>query len=173
MLEQNCAYTQRNKHMHSNRGFINLGRNIVNKYRSTRTQDKTKKTAYKLTHTTKTTRMKIIDIDNYDIIKAGKEYISESSVNIQQLLGIMEKNETFIFWLQPKNGDINSQLACIKINGVYYNLNLKMEKVIFRHIRLTKNFINQEKLEDGTPKLRIPQRLLKEKLRTALRAQQV
>tara|TARA_B100001758_G_scaffold247922_1_gene268572 strand:+ start:9296 stop:9649 length:354 start_codon:yes stop_codon:yes gene_type:complete len=117
--------------------------------------------------------MKIIDIDNYDIIKAGKEYISESSVNIQQLLGIMEKNETFIFWLQPKNGDINSQLACIKINGVYYNLNLKMEKVIFRHIRLTKNFINQEKLEDGTPKLRIPQRLLKEKLRTALRAQQV
>lgn len=117
--------------------------------------------------------MKSIDIDQYTIIKAGKHYVSEGNVNLQQLMSVMEKNETYIFWLQPKNGDVKSQLACIKINDIFYNLNLKMEKVIFRHIRLTKNFVNEEKLEDGTPKLRIPHRLLKEKLRTALRAQQV
>lgn len=117
--------------------------------------------------------MKILNINDYDIIKAGKDYVSETSVNVNQLMSSMEKNETYIFWLQPKQGALDSQIACIKINGLYYGLNLKMEKIIFRHIRLTKNFINQEKLEDGTPKLRIPQRLLKEKLRTALRAQQV
>lgn len=117
--------------------------------------------------------MKLFDCDNYDVVKAGKEFLSDCTINLQHLLSVMEKNETYIFWLQPKNSDINSQVACIKINGVFYNLNLKMEKIIFRHIRLTKNFVNQERLEDGTPKLRIPHRLLKEKLRTALRAQQV
>ena len=120
-----------------------------------------------------TTAMKTIEIDQYNVVKAGKNYVSENQVNVQQLMRAMEKNETYIFWLQPKDGDLNSQIACIQINGIYYSLNLKMEKIIFRHIRLTKNFINREKLEDGTPKLRIPQRLLKEKLRTALRAKQV
>lgn len=83
----------------------------------------------------------------------------------------MEKNESYIWWLQPNSGDLQSQIASICVNQKFYALNLRLEKVIFRHIRLTKDFVNVEFLEDGTEKLRIPRRLLREKLRTAMRAQ--
>ena len=55
----------------------------------------------------------------------------------------------------------------MRVNDNFYHPSFKLEKAIFRHIRLTRNFQNYELLEDGTKKLRIPLRLWLEKQRTS------
>ena len=115
--------------------------------------------------------MRKIDINQFRVIKAGIEHKSDVPVKLHSIMSIMEKNESYIWWLQPTTGNLQSQVASICINEKFYALNLRLEKIIFRHIRLTKNFENVELLEDGTKKLRIPVRLLREKLRTAMRSQ--
>lgn len=82
----------------------------------------------------------------------------------------LHKKEEYVFWLQPKNGKVEDQIACLCINEIFFNLCLKLEKTIFRHIRLNKKFVNRENLQDGSQKLRIPQRLYREKQRTSLRS---
>ena len=79
----------------------------------------------------------------------------------------MQKNEKYVYWLQPKNRDFSSQIPVVNVNGNYIQPSVKLEKAIFRHIRLTRNFQNFELLEDGRKKLRIPLRLLQEKQRTS------
>jgi len=88
---------------------------------------------------------------------------------VPAMVQMMEKNEAYIYWLQRPDADVQTQVAAVKINGLLYGLNMRLEKAIFRHIRLTKNFCNVEVLPDGTRKLRIPQRLFHEKLRTSHR----
>jgi hypothetical protein len=120
--------------------------------------------------------MKRINVQHYDIIKTGVEFKlpgsaqeekNLSSTQVNSLLPHMERNETYVYWLQPKHGQIEQQEACICVNGQFYMLNGKLEKAIFRNVRLTRDFKNYEKLVDGTPKLVIPRRLMQEKLRTS------
>ena len=40
--------------------------------------------------------------------------------------------------------------ACICVNGKFYALGSKVEKAIFRNVRLTRDFRNYERLVDGT-----------------------
>ena len=49
-----------------------------------------------------------------------------------------------------------------------YTLSLRMQKAIYRHVRLRKGFRNEEEM-DGVVKLRIPENLLREKIRTQSR----
>ena len=121
-------------------------------------------------------RMKTIDISAYTIIKEGVEIcVQPSSADhahgapIDGLLPTMERNEGAVFWLQPKNGTVDQQEACICVNGTFYMLNSKFEKAIFRSVRLTRDFQNYERLVYGTRKLVIPRRLFQEKLRTSRR----
>jgi hypothetical protein len=121
-------------------------------------------------------RMKTVDISAYTIIKEGVEICvqrtpadSAQSAPIDGLLPTMERNEGAVFWLQPKNGTVEQQEACICVNGTFYMLNSKFEKAIFRSVRLTRDFQNYERLVDGTRKLVIPRRLFHEKLRTSRR----
>ena len=65
-------------------------------------------------------------------------------------------------------GDVKEQIPCILYKGKYYSLSLRMQKAIYRHIRLKKGFQNEENM-DGMAKLRIPDVLLKEKMRTQSR----
>jgi len=65
-------------------------------------------------------------------------------------------------------GDAHDQIPCIKYKEKYYSLSLRMQKAIYRHIRLKKGFQNLENM-DGMTKLRIPDVLLKEKMRTQSR----
>lgn len=116
------------------------------------------------------TTMKVIDITQFKVVKAGMPCYTSPPFRLETIMQIMERNEKYIFWIQPPSADIQQQIACVQINDIYYQLNLKLEKAIFRHIRLCRNFINEEKLADGTPKLRIPIRLLKEKMRTSIRS---
>ena len=122
--------------------------------------------------------MRKIDVRNYDIIKTGVEFKTNippkkarqlQAPDIDLLLPHMERNESYVYWLQPKHGLMEQQEACICVNGQYYLLNGKLEKAIFRNVRLTRDFENFEKMIDGTCKLVIPRRLMLEKLRTSKR----
>lgn len=113
--------------------------------------------------------MKILKTRDFKIVKAGKDLQIVEPFKIQSVIEMMEKNESYIFWIQLPNTKTEEQIATVRINGQMYNLNMKLEKAIFRHIRLTKNFCNLEILPDGTHKLRIPHRLFNEKIRTSNR----
>lgn len=118
--------------------------------------------------------MKIVDITAFNIVKPGIEFEIQSSTvkddgSVAKLLPDMERNEGAVFWLEPKGGTVEQQEACICVNGVYYALNSKFEKAIFRNVRLTRDFKNYERLVDGKTKLVIPRRLFSEKLRTSRR----
>jgi hypothetical protein len=120
--------------------------------------------------------MKIIDMSSFDVVKSGIEFHiargkegSKEGKAVSELLPKMDRNEGAVYWLQPKNGTMEQQEACIRVNGVYYALNSKFEKAIFRNVRLTRDFQNIERLVDGTKKLVIPRRLFCEKLRTSRR----
>jgi len=131
--------------------------------------------------------MRTIDIAAYNVIKEGIEicirkhaHVSKpgakssekpqlTSSPIDELLPVMERNEGAVYWLQPKGGTVEQQEACICVDGVFYMLNSKFEKAIFRNVRLTRDFENYERLVDGTRKLVIPRRLFNEKIRTSRR----
>lgn len=122
--------------------------------------------------------MRKIDVSNYDIIKTGIEFKTQiitqqqrklQAPDVNSLLAHMERNESYVYWLQPKHGNMEHQEACICVDGQFYMLNGKLEKAIFRNVRLTRDFQNYERLVDGTCKLVIPRRLMQEKLRTSRR----
>ena len=120
--------------------------------------------------------MKIIDMSSFDVVKSGIKFHiatgkegSKEGKAVSELLPKMERNEGSVYWLQPKNGTIDQQEACICVNDVFYALNSKFEKALFRNVRLTRDFQNIERLVDGTKKLVIPRRLFCEKLRTSRR----
>ena len=113
--------------------------------------------------------MRVIDVGNMVIIKEGMKCECPMPLRIPTIVSLMERSEEYIYWFQPPGRDLKSQIACVCINSKFYALNLKLEKAIFRHVRLTKNFVNVEILQDGTKKLRIPMRLMQEKLRMSNR----
>ena len=113
--------------------------------------------------------MKALVAEEFEVVKAGREFVAPEPLDVPAMALMMEKNEAYIYWLQRPDADVQTQVAAVKINGLLYGLNMRLEKAIFRHIRLTKNFCNVEVLPDGTRKLRIPQRLFHEKLRTSHR----
>ena len=111
--------------------------------------------------------MKVIDIQNFSVVKVGQACVLPEPTDVQCLIKIMQKNEKYVYWIQTKNRDFSSQIPVVNVNGNYILPSVKLEKAIFRHIRLTRNFQNFELLEDGRKKLRIPLRLLQEKQRTS------
>lgn len=111
--------------------------------------------------------MKLIDIRNFSVVKAGQQCVLAEPADVQGLIKIMQKNEKYVYWLQPRDADFSCQIPALHVNGNYVQPSVKLEKAIFRHIRLTRNFQNFEVLEDGRKKLRIPIRLLNEKQRTS------
>ena len=113
--------------------------------------------------------MKVLNPADFLLIRAGRPCTLTPPLEPGSLMASLERNESCNFWLQPKDGRVEEQFASVNVNGKFYYLNSKMEKAVFRNIRLTKDFRNYEFLADGTKKLRIPQRLLREKIRTSVR----
>ena len=113
--------------------------------------------------------MKLLDEEEFNVVRRGKPCTVSGPVDTSDLQRLLEKKESDVFWLQPKAGAVEDQVAAVHINGNLYAMSLRLEKAVFRHFRLTRNFCNIEYLEDGTPKLRIPVRLLREKQRTSTR----
>ena len=115
--------------------------------------------------------MKAISVSEFEIVKCGVEFVTglDKRPGVEELLPHMERNENYVYWMQPKGGSTDQQLACVCVNGTFYALNNKLEKAIFRNVRLTRDFKNYERMVDGTQKLVIPHRLFQEKLRTSSR----
>lgn len=113
--------------------------------------------------------MRVLDVSKYTLVKSGIPCTTTAPVQANTLIQIMQCNDNYIYWFQSGGGDTSSQVSCVNVNGVFYNMPLRLEKAVFRHVRLTRNFQNIEALEDGTIKLRIPTRLLREKKRTSSR----
>ena len=103
--------------------------------------------------------MKAINVSEFDIIKCGVEFVTTAVARPgdEDLLPHMDGTESSVYWMQPKGGASEQQLACICVNCTYYSINSKLEKAIFRNVRLTRDFQNFEHLVDSTRKLVIPQ----------------
>ena len=112
--------------------------------------------------------MKRIDVTNMVILCSGEEWRFEVSPCSKDAINLLERNERVVTWLMPVAGTIKDQIASIRFKDGYYSLSLRMMKAIYRHVRLYKDFVNIENV-NGIQKQRIPELLLREKIRTQSR----
>lgn len=113
--------------------------------------------------------MKELDVSWCELVSAGQPWTYDKDPCCREMIKLLERNERYCTWFQPSGKGLESQFPAIEIRGKYYQLSLLVQKAIFRHIRLNKQFKNIEHVADGRLKLRIPWRLLCEKKRTSNR----
>jgi hypothetical protein len=85
------------------------------------------------------------------------------------MISQLERNEALVTWLEPNSGNVSDQFPAIRVKDQYYTMSLRMMKAVWRHVRLKKNFVNRETIPHVGVKLRIPEVLLVEKMRTQQR----
>jgi hypothetical protein len=132
--------------------------------------------------------MRIVDMTKHHVVKCGVTWPYEKTPNCKQMIMQLERNEALVTWLQPNSGGISDQFPVIRIRDHYYTMSLRMMKAVWRcvvaqrahrcrpapnphnrHVRLKKNFVNRETIPHVGVKLRIPEVLLVEKMRTQQR----
>lgn len=114
--------------------------------------------------------MRILDTSKLEVIYFGKEWpYPGTDPSSKACILELERNEGLVTWLQPIGGQVEDQIPAIRVGNQFCALSLRMQKSLFRHVRLRKDFINREPMSDGTFKLRIPLLLLQEKVRTQTR----
>jgi hypothetical protein len=112
--------------------------------------------------------MKLINLQDMEIVFSGKPWTFALQPCAKQAIPLLERNEKIVSWLKPLGGGVSDHIPAILFKDKFYSLSLRMQKAIYRHIRLKKGFKNEE-IMDGIAKLRIPDVLLKEKIRTQSR----
>jgi hypothetical protein len=110
-----------------------------------------------------------IDCTQNTLICAGADLSSHWPLRTQSDVKLLEKKEVYCSWFQLNGGGTDTQFPALRCGSVYYSMPLRIQKSIFRHMRLSASFINLELTANGVEKLRIPTTLLKEKCRTARR----
>lgn len=113
--------------------------------------------------------MRLIDSRHMRVVHCGKRWTLPTDPCSREMISVLERNESLISWLQPEGKGVEEQIPCIQVGSSFCALSLRMMKAIWRHVRLKKGFNNKEPLSQGGFKLKIPQLLLREKLRTQLR----
>ena len=113
--------------------------------------------------------MREVDVSCCELIHAGQPWDHEKQPSSKEMIPLLERKEKYCSWFQPLGGTVEDQFPAIEIDGKYWQLSLRVQKAIFRHVRLRKGFVNREVVANGREKLRIPQPLLTEKQRTANR----
>lgn len=114
--------------------------------------------------------MRAVDMSQNTIIKAGMQWPFPSATpNSKQMIPMLERNEALVTWLQPREGKVTDQFPVIRVRDKYYTLSLRQMKALWKHVKLRKNFVNRETLPHIGTKLRIPEVLLMEKMRTQQR----
>ncbi len=113
--------------------------------------------------------MKEVDISSCILVHAGQEWEYDQQPCSKDMIPLLERKENYCSWFQPINGTVDDQFPAMRIKSKYYLLSLRVQKAVFRHVRLRRGFVNREYVPDGRVKLRIPQPLLLEKRRTAKR----
>lgn len=112
--------------------------------------------------------MRLIDTHNMEVVSAGLPWSHNISPCSKQAIHLLERNTKVVTWFMPRGGASHEQVPCILYKDKHFSLSLRMQKAIYRHVRLKKGFKNEETV-NGMPKLRIPDLLLKEKIRTQSR----
>ena len=114
--------------------------------------------------------MRALSLQKFDIVWRGDEWRFEPPPCSRDAVNLLENNEAVVSWLAPKNqgDDPREQVPAIFFKGQFWSLSLRMSKTIYRHIRLSHNFENIQRI-NGIKTLRIPGHLLKEKQRTQAR----
>ena len=51
---------------------------------------------------------------------------------------LLEKNERVVSWVRPVGGAVHEHIPAIQYKSKYYSLSLRMQKAIYRHVRLKK-----------------------------------
>ena len=113
--------------------------------------------------------MRIVDMTRHQVVKCGVDWPYEATPNCKRMITQLERNEALVTWLQPLNSAVTDQFPAIRIRDHYYTMSLRMMKAVWRHVRLKKNFVNRETIPHVGIKLRIPEVLLVEKMRTQQR----
>ena len=113
--------------------------------------------------------MKGIDCASNQLICAGEDLFAFWPIKTRQVVKTLEKKEVYCSWFQLKGGTVEDQFPALRVQDKYYSMPLRIQKSIFRHMRLHATFVNRERTATGVEKLRIPITLMKEKMRTARR----
>jgi hypothetical protein len=113
--------------------------------------------------------MREIDCAKNELICAGEDLVHHWPLKTRSVVKALEKKEVYCSWFQAAEGDVESQFPALRVQDKYYSMPLRIQKSIFRHMRLHAAFVNRESTATGVEKLRIPTTLLREKLRTARR----
>lgn len=115
--------------------------------------------------------MRLLKVDGMKVVHVGLVWPHENiDPCTKEAIPFLERNESIVTWVQPIGGTVEDQLPTIRVEGKgFYLLSLRSMKVVFRHIRLNKSFVNREKNAFGEWKLRIPTSLMREKMRTQIR----
>ena len=118
-----------------------------------------------------TLTMRVLDMVGMKIVHQGAAWPYEGvDPCAKDMLAFLERNESLISWVQPESDEgVSGQVPVIRVGDKYCTLSLRMMKSVWRHVRLKKEFVNQEPLPQGGSKLRIPNILLLEKIRTQTR----
>ena len=113
--------------------------------------------------------MRSVDMSLHRVVKCGVDWPYEATPNCKRMITQLERNEALVTWLQPNDGGVADQFPAIRVKDHYYTMSLRMMKAVWRHVRLKKNFVNRETIPHVGVKLRIPEVLLIEKMRTQQR----
>lgn len=109
--------------------------------------------------------MRVLDTTGMDVVFQGRPWaFPDVDPSSKACIAELERNEGLVTWFQPINGTVDDQVPAILVGDKYIALSLRMQKSLFRHVRLRKNFVNREGMSNGCFKLRIPVLLLQEKV---------
>jgi hypothetical protein len=89
---------------------------------------------------------KTLDITDMDIVYRGQEWKYPEDPSAKSMANMLKWNESLVTWLQPKGGSVEDQIPAINVNGKYRGLSLRMQKSIWKHVRLRQGFVNLETL---------------------------
>jgi hypothetical protein len=113
--------------------------------------------------------MREADVSGCELVCAGRPWTQAQEPCARDMLRLLERNENYCYWFQPRGQGVEAQFPAIAMRGRFYHLSLRVQKAVFRHVRLDGRFQNVERVPDGRVKLRIPHHLLLEKRRTSSR----
>jgi hypothetical protein len=94
----------------------------------------------------KSREMKSIDMTGMEVVLHGKPWEHPMSPCTKQAIALLERNERLVTWIKPIDGTVKDQVPCIKYKQKLYTLSLRMQKAIYRHVRLRKGFCNEVEL---------------------------
>lgn len=113
--------------------------------------------------------MREINTDLNHLVCAGEDLSDHWPLKSRAVVKMLEKKEVYCSWFQLNGGTVEDQVPALRVSNKYYTMPLRIQKSIFRHMRLHAAFVNRERTATGVEKLRIPITLLREKMRTARR----